>query len=234
MNNKQTAESRIIFSLLIVISALICAAIIIVLLKPYVAFDVSGAGGNRIVGIGETTVPLSSGSDGSESFEYPFSFIPENYSDPPWEATFPLLEEQYAAAAAMGYEFYDENDCRIIFDGINDRRAQEGLERIELVTSGNLYKYTYVRASEIMEKYSHERPDGKHSMLAMPGEYLQGEILNGKTTPLRALQSWLDSPVHLEIILIPDITEMAVAGIYGSGNEPYDKQVVLFGNRGRE
>ena len=215
---------------MIVIAALICAAVTIAAIKPYVTVDVSG---NRVLVIGEAKVPLSSGADNSVNTEITFSFIPEDYSDPPWEATFPLLEEQYAAAQARGYDIYDEKSCGIIFDGINDRRVREGLERIELVSSGNLYKYTYVRAAEIMEKYSHERPDENHSMLAMPGSYLQGEILNGKTTPLRALQSWLDSPVHLEIILIPDITEMAVIGINACGDEPYGKQVVLFGSRDR-
>ena len=161
----------------------------------------------------------------------PVPYVPEFYKDAPWDATFPRLDEDYAAAVAMGYEIYDEEKVLALFNGINDMRAQNGLPPLALVTSGNLYKLTYIRAVEIMNKYSHERPDGTTAVTSMSDFYIFAEILNGKMTIEKTLQSWHDSPEHFEAILLPDIQEMSAVGIEADFIETIGKQAVLFGNR---
>ena len=203
-------------------------------------FKPSESYGENVV-IGESSVPLASSPRTQEELNAaypidkslrdgnPVSFVPVNYADPPWEAVFPELEAQYEAAVALGYDDFTQIKCEYIYNGINKKRVQEGIEPLLLNTSGNLYKLTYVRAAEIMELYSHDRPDGTNSITVMADSYIGGEILNGQPTVYETLQTWFDSPTHLEAILNPLFTEMAVVGFEPEEGETYGREAVVFG-----
>ena len=235
---KKTIENRIFSILIFVIAGLLVFVSGIAI--------TSFPGPSKSIGnfsIRDSSVPLSSSPgvlkginaaypiDKSMRDGDPVSFVPVNYADPPWEATFPELEEQYTAAMALGYEEFKQIKCEYIFNGINKKRTQEGLEPLLMIASGNLYKFTYVRAAEIMKLYSHDRPDGTNSLTVMSDEYIGGEILNGQATVYETLQTWFDSPTHLGAILNPVFTEMAVVGFEPEDGETYGREAVVFGIR---
>ena len=236
---KKAIENRIFSVLILIIIILLVVAAVIGISSIFESH--SSAGGS--VFIGDGAVPLSSSPLTQEEMnrEYPIdksmrdgepvSFVPVNYADPPWEAVFPELDEQYAAALALGYEEFDREKCEYIFNGINEKRTRKMLKPLEYITSGNLYKLTYIRAAEIMDLYSHERPDGTNSLTVMADIYIGGEILNGQPTLQETLQTWFDSPTHLETILCPQLTEMAVVGFEPENGENFGRQAVLFGIR---
>jgi len=236
---RKTIENRI-FSVLIfiIIGLLVFAAIIGISL----IFGANTSAGGSVF-IGDGAVPLSSSPVTQEeiNLEYPIdksmrngepvSYVPVNYADPPWEAVFPVLDEQYEAALALGYEQFDDEKCEYIFNGINEKRTKKLLKPLTYVNSGNLYKLTYIRAVEIVDFYSHERPDGTNALAVMTDQYIGGEILNGQPTLQETLDTWFNSPTHLETILCPQLTEIAVVGIEPVNGENYGRQAALFGIR---
>jgi uncharacterized protein YkwD len=234
---KKTIENRIFSILLFVIAGLIVFAATIIITSVIE----SRTGADHIFAIGDSLVPLSSSASTQEELNAaypidkgmrdgePVEFVPVNYADPPWEAVFPALEEQYAAAVALGYTESGQTIRDYIFNGINERRIQEGLEPILLIPSGNLYKFTYIRAAEIMVLYSHDRPDGTNSLTVMTDNYVWGEILNGQPEIWKTLQTWFDSPTHLGTILCPEITEMSFVGFEPENGESIGREAVLFG-----
>ena len=234
---KKSLENRIFSILIFVIIGLLALAAIIGI-TPIFGSNKS-AGGS--VSIGDGAVPLAASPLAQEemNMEYPIdkslldgepvSFVPVNYADPPWEAEFPVLDEQYAAAVAMGYEEFDADKCEYIFNAINEKRTKKLLKPLTYVNSGNLYKLTYIRAVEIVDFYSHERPDGTNALAVMTDQYIGGEILNGQPTLQETLDTWFNSPTHLETILCPQLTEIAVVGIEPVNGENYGRQAALFG-----
>ena len=61
-----------------------------------------------------------------------------------------------------------------------------------------LMELARMRVPELEEQYSHARPDGTR----MSRAYRCGEIINrGASTPQLAVESWLGSPAHREMIL---------------------------------
>jgi len=236
---RKSLENRIFSILIFIIIGLLVAAAIIGISPIFGAHTEAGSS----VIIGDGAVPLASSPitqeeqnaaykvDKSIRYGEPVSFVPVNYADPPWEAVFPALDEQYEAALALGYEEFSREKCEYIYNGINERRIQEGLGPLWYITSGNLYKLTYIRAIEIMDLYSHDRPDGTNSLTVMTDKYIGGEILNGQQTVQETLKTWFESPTHLETILCPLFTEIAVVGIEPIDGEDFGREAALFGIR---
>jgi hypothetical protein len=234
---KKTIENKIYSVLLFVIAGLLTLAAAIAVTS--IRGSQMGAGSPLV--IIDSLVPLSSSPQTQEELNaaYPIDksmregeivqFVPINYADPPWEAVFPALEEQYAAAEALGYKEVDPRKRDYIFNGINERRIREGLGSLLPITTGNLNKLTYVRAAESMRLYSHDRPDGTNALSVMTDNYVWGEILNGQPTIRETLQTWFDSPTHLETILCPLTTEMAFVGLEPEDGDSVGREAVLFG-----
>ena len=82
------------------------------------------------------------------------------------------------------------------FSLINEARAENGLHKVEL--NEEAMELARMRAPELEEQYGHIRPDGSR----MSRTYRCGEIINRRaSTPQIAVDSWLDSAAHREIIL---------------------------------
>ncbi len=84
-----------------------------------------------------------------------------------------------------------------------------------------------MRANELLENYSHDRPDGNSYITAieeidLPEWRAAAENIaygmNSMITVKEAFDAWMDSPPHRENILNPDVRYMACAKATKSDN----------------
>ena len=105
---------------------------------------------------------------------------------------------------------------------VNIERANAGLA--PLGTSNALNQATQVRATELIQLFAHERPDGR-SIWTVLDEYgisrrTSGEnIAVGQTTPAQVVEGWMNSPGHRANILNPNFTKLGVG--YAKTNTGY-------------
>ena len=93
-------------------------------------------------------------------------------------------------------EFDAELYAQQAFDLINEAREEHGLHSVEM--DDYTMELAEMRVQELEESYSHVRPDGSR----MSRTYHTGEIINRRAnTPEVAVESWLDSPGHRDMIL---------------------------------
>ena len=75
-------------------------------------------------------------------------------------------------------------------------REKQGLETLDV--DENLMELARIRAEELEEKFSHERPDGTHAAQAFSG----GENIAGDyTSPSAVMEAWMGSEGHRANIL---------------------------------
>lgn len=118
---------------------------------------------------------------------------------------------------------------------VNEVRKQYGLRELdglELLDSA-----ADVRANELLENYSHDRPDGNSYITAieetdLPEWRAAAENIaygmNSMTTVKEAFDAWMNSPPHRENILNPDVRYMACAKATKSENGEYTYWEQLF------
>lgn len=118
---------------------------------------------------------------------------------------------------------------------VNEVRKQYGLrelEGLELLDSA-----ADVRANELLENYSHDRPDGNSYITAieetdLPEWRAAAENIaygmNSMTTVKEAFDAWMNSPPHRENILNPDVRYMVCAKSTKSDNGEYTYWEQLF------
>jgi len=101
---------------------------------------------------------------------------------------------------------------------VNIERAKLGLSALE--ESSRLHDVANIRAREIINTFSHIRPDGNpwHTALAESGITYRtsGEnIAAGQKTPAEVVESWMNSPGHRANILNEEFHQIGVG--YASG-----------------
>ena len=102
------------------------------------------------------------------------------------------------------------------FGLINEARTENGLH--EVVLDEEAMELAKMRVPELEERYGHTRPDGTR----MSQTYRCGEIINRRaSTPQIAVESWLDSPAHREIILAERYHSAGVACWKGADGVTY-------------
>ena len=111
-----------------------------------------------------------------------------------------------------------------IYEETNKERISAGLP--ELVWSDELAEAADIRAEEIIDYFSHVRPDGTKCYAL--GERIHGEnIARGPhASGSEFVQHWMDSPGHRENILRKEFTMMGVGTRY---TEMGDTGVQIFG-----
>lgn len=111
-----------------------------------------------------------------------------------------------------------------IYEETNKERVSAGLP--ELVWSDELAEAADIRAEEIIDYFSHVRPDGTKCYAL--GERIHGEnIARGPhASGSEFVQHWMDSPGHRENILRKEFTMMGVGTRY---TEMGDTGVQIFG-----
>lgn len=103
---------------------------------------------------------------------------------------------------------------------VNIERAKVGAAPLRL--SGDLMDASEIRAREIVQVFSHTRPNGQpFNSLIKNGYYTAGEnIAAGNSTPEAVVNQWMNSPGHRANILNSDYTELGVGYAY-AGNSEY-------------
>lgn len=111
-----------------------------------------------------------------------------------------------------------------IYEETNKERVSAGLP--ELVWSDELAEAADIRAEEIIDYFSHVRPDGTKCYAL--GDRIHGEnIARGPhASGAEFVQHWMDSPGHRENILRKEFTMMGVGTRY---TEMGDTGVQIFG-----
>ncbi len=106
---------------------------------------------------------------------------------------------------------------------VNQERAKNGLS--ELGWSSTCEEAANVRAREIMNVYSHTRPDGSSWSTACPipeSGGMSGENLNAgnaAVSPESTVASWMNSPEHRANILNPDFKNVAVGFVFDTNSQ---------------
>lgn len=89
-----------------------------------------------------------------------------------------------------------EDDALEVVRLVNEEREKQGLEPLDV--DENLMELARIRAEELEEKFSHERPDGTHAAQVFSG----GENIAGDyTSPSAVMEAWMGSEGHRANIL---------------------------------
>lgn len=123
-----------------------------------------------------------------------------------------------SSQALKGYFCYDVEAEVIRL--INIERAKEGIGPVTLNPS--LRSAAAVRAVEIVDKFSHERPNGERwcTAIQIPYKCAGENIAAGQRTAERVVQAWMNSEGHRKNIMNPRYTEVGVA-CYHDPNQAY-------------
>lgn len=126
----------------------------------------------------------------------------------------PIIPSQ--APQKQKAEFDADNYAQDAFDLINEAREENGLHCVEM--DDYTMELAEMRVQELEESYSHVRPDGSR----MSRTYYTGEIINRRAnTPQIAVESWLDSPGHRDMILAERYHSAGIACWQGSDGVTY-------------
>ena len=133
-----------------------------------------------------------------------------------------LLLALLLAASAQAQQWMDGYAQRIVAE-TNIERARYGLPALR--TDPALNAAARIRAREIVQKFSHTRPDGTRWKTVSGAAYAEN-IARGQKTPDKAVAAWMTSEGHRRNILRESYGSIGVACIK-SGNVYY--WVQLFG-----
>ena len=114
-----------------------------------------------------------------------------------------------------------QNMARAALDLVNRQRAAAGLGA--LVWDSDLELAAAVRAGEIVQVFSHTRPNGT-DWWTVNEAIMHGENLAyGYNSAQEVVTAWMNSPTHAANILYPSFTKCAIA-IYKNGSTYYFAQ----------
>ena len=112
----------------------------------------------------------------------------------------------------------------------NEEREDAGLE--SLTVDDELMDFAQIRAEEISELYSHNRPSGAPD--GPYAEYQYGEnIAKGYTTPQAAVDGWMGSDAHRAEIMDDTYNDSFGVGVYRAPNGTYYWVKVFIGDYSR-
>ena len=135
--------------------------------------------------------------------------------------------ENFADAQAVAA---NENFAEEVLYYVNVEREKAGLNTLQL--SPQLMKSANIRAKELIENFSHTRPDGTQCFTAVKVRYKTvGEnIAAGQPTPQAVVEAWMDSPGHRANILNPNFGRMGIGYFYYSDDSYRHYWAQLFMN----
>ncbi len=128
-----------------------------------------------------------------------------------------------ASAIAVNFAVPYSSDAQEMLKLINQERAKAGVSPLKLNKS--LVNAANVRAEEIVEVFSHTRPDGSFFSTVLDdfgiSYYCSGEnIAAGLSSASETVSQWINSPAHYDNIVNPDFTQLGV-GYYYDANSTY-------------
>lgn len=113
-------------------------------------------------------------------------------------------------------------DAVEVFHLINDERKKAGLNVLRI--DDDIQGLAEERARELLECFSHERPDKRSCFSIFDDHKIDysecGEnIAAGQRSPKEVVKAWMDSPPHRQNILDPDFTHTGIGHVLGSHSE---------------
>lgn len=137
-----------------------------------------------------------------------------------------MYDDAGNASTRINSEFYNSHASNLstfadqCFELVNKEREQAGLDALDY--DDLLQEACDVRAEELVDSYSHTRPDGTYFKTAMQEAGLDmdtvtvwGEnIAAGFSTPQEAVQAWMNSKTHRDNILKRKFQKSAVGFYY--------------------
>ena len=160
-----------------------------------------------------TQVPISSSSadndnnsSGSSGGATAIDIVPDSVKNPdPQQGTEdnPLVTEPTKESIPDGI---NDEYAQEIFKYTNEERENAGLEPLEW--NDNLTEAAHIRAEEITEKFSHDRPNNDPYEFYFMGAH--AEIITGAVSAQDAVNRWMLSDGHREAMLYEDFHSVAV------------------------
>ena len=100
---------------------------------------------------------------------------------------------------------------------VNEARVEEGLEPLYLVPY--ICELAELRSAEIVEKFSHTRPNGEKFNTVvdynkLPFNKISENIAAGYSTAEETFEQWKNSPSHWSAIMNPDYTHIGIGITY--------------------
>ena len=101
---------------------------------------------------------------------------------------------------------------------VNDARAARGLGELDMVP--DLCDVTQIRAVEISEVFSHDRPDGRDFTTTLKENgysnysFAAENIAAGNSLPQKTFNQWMNSPGHRDNMLSEDLTHIEIGYYY--------------------
>lgn len=111
---------------------------------------------------------------------------------------------------------------------VNAERAKVGVAPLRL--ADDLQAAAAIRARELIENFSHTRPDGSDCFTVMRrrGHTWGENIAGGQSSPADVVDSWMNSEGHRENILNPNFRELGVGYAYEDYSTYHHYWVQLF------
>lgn len=127
---------------------------------------------------------------------------------------------------AGNYDISDE-----ILSLVNDFRAENSVPLLKKMV--DMQGYANIRAKEIVELFSHIRPNGEEgldSIMAKSDYRTVGEnIAAGNKDARSTFEQWKNSPRHRDNMLNPNFTHMTVGSYHGDGMYKYYHAQIFIG-----
>ena len=122
----------------------------------------------------------------------------------------------------------EENFAVEVLNLVNAERAKVGVAPLRL--ADDLQEAAAIRASEIIQNFSHTRPDGSDCFTVMQyrGRTCGENIAAGHATAEETVEQWMDSEYHRENILNPEFSELGVGYAYEDYSTYHHYWVQLF------
>jgi len=130
-------------------------------------------------------------------------------------ATEPAPAATAAPAAVEPSGSFDSGMAHAILDLVNGQRAAAGLPA--LTWNDTLAESANIRATEIVVKWSHTRPDGSAWYTAGSQMEMGENLAYGQSDTTQVMNEWMASTGHAENILRSSFTQMGVSCYYCDG-----------------
>lgn len=121
-------------------------------------------------------------------------FVPVNGSGSSTTGSSGSGSSNSSSSSSQNHPSTESDDLYEAIELVNEYREENGLPALTI--ESDLMDLAAIRAEELTESYSHERPDGTH--VTSLG---YAEIITIRSSAAKAIQSWKDSPDHNDILL---------------------------------
>ena len=130
--------------------------------------------------------------------------------------------------ASVNVAHAEEHFAIEVLNLVNVERAKVGAPPLTL--AGDLQEEADIRAREIIQLFSHTRPDGTECFTVMRnrGNTCGENIAAGYSSPAKTVEQWMNSPGHRENILNPAYRELGVGYAYEDYSTYHHYWVQLF------